>query len=285
MALQGRLQELPASEVLGLIGRQEKSGRLEARVGNEVYVLYFERGLLVQGREPAADPNDSFIALLKELRILSSDHMSDLSAWQSANPELDPVEHLTKKEITSKDQLRSLILIHAQGIVEALLEAKEGTFVFESALVGAPFALPLAEKVEFMMMEAGRRSDETSLLITSEIPLSAVPFIRPGQRPMPSDPITNTLLRHIDGKKSVADLVASSELPRTEIIPWLKSQMDGGVCSLRIVGTALSGGRGRKGRKSSAVSRPLVLAGIVGLIVLSVLAGFELWTHSFGVLP
>jgi len=285
MALQGRLQELPASEVLGLIGRQEKSGRLEAQVRAENVILFFERGLLVQGREPAADPNDSFLALLKELRILTADHMAEFTSWQSANPDLDPVEYLVKREIAPKDLLRELLLLHAQGVVETLLDAKEGTFVFESSLIGAHFCIPLAEKVEFMMMEAGRRCDETSLLVSSEIPLTAIPSIRAGQRPLPRDPIPKALLRAIDGKKSVAEVLAGSELPRTEVLPWIKEQMDGGVIALHFVGGASSEVASRRRRRSSPLVRPLVLMGVVCLVLASVYVGFQLWTRSFGAAP
>lgn len=186
MALSGRLQEFGVEEALGLIARQEKTGFLEIESPRASRIaLHFERGKLIQAREPYPDPDDSFLRLVRELRLATPDQWRAFAEWQRNNPERDPVEGLLVLEIDTKDALRDWLTLHAQGVVDRVLELSDGTFNFEPTLTPGRFALPLNEKAEFMIMEAGRRVDEARALIATTLPLAGIPSILPAAAPRP----------------------------------------------------------------------------------------------------
>lgn len=277
MALNGRIEELPASEALGLIGRQAKTGRLELALTNEKITLYFERGRLVQARHPRASGDDDFIPLLRELRVIDEDQWRGLADWQSRNGSRDPVEYLVSDEVSlDRDLLREALLIHTQGVMDRVLAATRGTICFESSLTGATFGLPLQEKTEFMMMEAGRRNDEHLMMLDTDLPRHGVPAIHPGKRPAEVDLIMAAVLRAVDGFRSIDDILSGSHIPPYDVLASLNMLLAEEAGFVRVDGTATVAAPRRR-RSTQVVVRAFVVTSVAVVLTASLLAGLKLW--------
>ncbi len=276
MALNGQLRDLPASEALGFIARQEKSGHLDVSTDDGTFVLYFNRGNLLQARRPGADPDDSFVALLKELRIIPPEHWKILAGWQVENPNRDPLEHLMEVGIATRETLEELLLLHTQGVVDQLMEARDGFLSFESHQTERLFAIPLAEKTEFIMMEAGRRSDETNLTLSESLPLLCTPRIKPGQRPVPENHVHGALLRLVDGRNTVGRILDATRLPRNDMVPMLQGLVDAGVAEVVKAPSHIE--RIAQGAETPPAGlRVAVMAGAVVVVGASIYIGLRLW--------
>ena len=276
MALNGQLRDLPASEALGFIARQEKSGYLDVTTDDGAFVLYFNRGNILQARRPGADPEDTFIALLKELRIIPPEHWKILAGWQVENPDRDPLEHLMEVGIATREGFEDLLALHAQGVVDQLMEARDGFLSFESRQTDRLFAVPLAEKTEFIMMEAGRRSDETNLMLSEALLPSSTPRIKSGQRPIPENHVHGAVLRLVDGRSSIGRILDSTRLPRNEIVPYLQKLVDDGV--IEVIKAPRPTERIAQGAETPASSmRVALLAGAAVIVGTSVYVGLRLW--------
>jgi hypothetical protein len=277
MALNGRIEELPASEALGLIGRQAKTGRLEVTTAGERITLYFERGRLVQARHPRSAADDDFMPLLRDLRILDDDTWRALTDWQSRHPDRDPMEFLVSDEVSlARDLLREVLLIHTQGVVDRVLAATTGTICFESTLTSAPFGLPLQEKTEFLMMESGRRNDELTMMLDTDLPRHGVPAIHAGKRPADADPIMSAVLRAVDGFRSVGDILAATHIPPYDVLASLNALVQDDAATVRVDGTA-SYVAPRKRRGPSVVVRALFVTTVGVALAVSLVAGLKLW--------
>ena len=180
MALEGRLSEFSAAEALMLIAREEKSGRLLIEHSARRLVLHFDRGRVAQGRDPNISPDDTFLQLLREANVVSHEQWKSLATRARERPGRDPIEGLLVMGVASREQLKEWLLMHAQGVMDRILELPDGSFNFVSSPKSALFSVPLAEKTEIMVMEAGRRSDEGKELIATQLHRSGVPILLPG---------------------------------------------------------------------------------------------------------
>lgn len=280
MALQGRLGEFSAAEALGLIAREEKSGRLLIEFDGGRHVVHFERGRVLQARDPDLSPEDSFLQLLREAHVVSPEQWRSLAARVRERPGRDPLEGLLIMGVATREQLKEWLLMHAQGVLESILELPDGQFSFVSTTKSGTFCVPLSEKTEYMVMEAGRRSDEAKELLATELPRSGLPIMLPGSRPVPTDPFRRALLRLIDGSRSIGEMLGTSAIPRYELLTLLKMLQEREVCAIRLPerprssAVAVNSVRQVLGRFAA-----MLLAAI--FVVLSVFVGIKLWS-GFG---
>ena len=264
-----------------MVAREEKTGRFQVGLNAGRMILHFERGRVIQAREALPDPGDSFLSLIRELRLLSATQWKQLSSWQREHPDRDPVAGILSKRMLDREQVQEWLEIHAQGNVDRLLEASEGTFNFEPTLTSPRFAIPLSIQPEFMIMEAGRRTDETKELLSRDLPSKGVPAIRPGYRPTAGQVVTMQLLRLIDGRRSGREILIGTTIPDYEAAMELRRLVEEKVCVVRI-----PGGRHERTvaaqRQSGMAGRAIVITAATIMIVCSILVGVRLWGRSLG---
>lgn len=280
MALQGRLGEFSAAEALGLIAREEKSGRLLIEFDGGQHVVHFERGRVLQARDPDLSPEGSFLQLLREAHLLSVEQWKALAARARERPGRDPIEGILIMGVATREQLKEWLLMHAQGVMDSILELSDGQFSFVSTTKSGAFCVPLSEKTEIMVMEAGRRSDEAQELLATELPRSGMPIMLPGSRPVPTDPFRAALLRLIDGNRSIGQMVATSAIPRYELLMLLKLLQERGVCAIRVPERP-SASAVAVGSVRQAVGRFAAMLLAAVFVVVSVFVGIKLWS-GFG---
>jgi hypothetical protein len=277
MALEGRLSEFSAAEALLLIAREEKTGRLEIHSSEGRLVVHFERGRVLQARDPDLSPDDSFLQLLKEAHVVGAEQWKSLAARRRERG--DPIEGLLVMGVATRDQLKEWLLMHAQGVLDRVLELRDGSFRFVSSPRSSVFAVPLAERTEFMVMEAGRRSDEAKELLATELKRSGVPIMLPGARPVPTDPFRGALLRLINGTRSIGEMLKSSAIPQYELLTLLKTLVEREACAIR----SPDGARRRaetRGSTSQAIGRVVATVLAVVFVVGSILIGIKLWSGA-----
>jgi len=276
MALEGRFSEFSAAEALLLIAREEKSGRLDIQAEEPRLVLHFERGRVLQARDPDLSPDDSFLQLLREAQIVSAEQWKSLAAQTQDRQGRDPLETLLAMGVVTREQLKEWLHMHAQGVLDRILSMPDGSFRFESSPKAASFCAPLAEKTEFMVMEAGRRSDEASEILATELPIAGMPILLPGSRPVPTDPFRAALLRLVDGNRSVGDMLRTSAIPRYELVTLLKLLMERKVCALRMPNVTRGGRRDGDGFQQGLNRVAAVILAFVA-IAGSIFVGYKLW--------
>lgn len=279
MALEGRLSEFSAAEALGLIAREEKTGRLEIQSAEGRLVIHFERGRVLQARDPDLSPDDSFLQLLKEARVVNGDQWKALASRLRERPGRDPIEGLLVMGVATRDQLKEWLLMHAQGVLDKILDLSDGSFRFVSSAKASIFAISLAEKTEFMVMEAGRRSDESKELLATELKRSGAPIMLPGARPVPTDPFRGALLRLIDGTRTIGEMLQTSTIPRYELLTLLKALVERDVCAIRFPEGTKRVSREQHGIRQAA-ARVVAMALAVVFVLASVFVGIKLWSGS-----
>jgi hypothetical protein len=276
MALEGNLREFGPAEALGLVARQEKTGCLQIDAPPRRFTLHFNRGKLIQARAPVPDPDDSFLALLRDLQVLNADQWKALRDWQEIHADRDLVEGILSLGFGEAEPLREWLLLHLQGQLDVVLSLTDGRFRFEPALSPASFCIPLSEPTEFLLMETGRRADEAREVLTSELRRDSVPRYCPGERPLADDPLRRMVLRLIDGKRTVGEMIRTTSVPSYEILMLLRELIQEKCCTVLAPGRT-STARTRNGPRPTAARRNAVFVLLAGIVVISLVVGIRFW--------
>jgi hypothetical protein len=283
MALSGTLQDFGAAEALGLVAREEKSGRMHLVLPSGSYSLYFNKGRVVQARAGRPSVDDSFFPMLRELHVVPKQGWREVTVWQESNPNDDPVQFFISQGYADREDFEGWLILHTQGVLDEVLEASEGSFDFETTIPDS-YAVPLTEQVEFMIMEAGRRVDESTEMLARELQASSVPSIRPGGRPAPNDLVQAAVLRKIDGEMNVQQILDTTPIPKYDTLAQLRLLVQEGAVVLRISGNEDAPKKSRTSA-SEAATQVGVFVAAAGLAFASAAIGFLLWGLEVPFLP
>ena len=233
MALSGNLNEFSVLETLQVVALQQKTGTLRIRSGKSEYGLHFRDGKLIGCQPESPNEPDAFLEALlglgqlgrdeeRRIRMRAAERGVDL--WRQINESVN-------LEDETLEETRELVL---QGVLDRVLLWNKGRFEFESGPVPPISGPPWS--VETAMLESMRRLDETADLRTGGFPVSAVPELVENppesdfeaENPVPAS-LERALLSRIDGKRNIADLVATLHVAEYDVLTAIRDLRDRGA--------------------------------------------------------
>lgn len=171
--IKGDLASCRIIEVMQMLGLQRQTGRLVINRGGDSAEIYFGEGAVVFAASNCNGVRSAMEGLLRRSCRLPDDRLRHV--LQTAETTGEPVDSILAREKlidarTFGEYLRS----HTEREVYKAMAWREGGFYFEK--VAPPeFAAPLRLKVEDLLLEGARRSDEW-MLIQQKIPSFTVVF-------------------------------------------------------------------------------------------------------------
>ena len=231
MSLQGSLREMGVLELLELMGSQRRTGTLDLSLGVERVHLHFRDGLLVASHRVGAARNEAFLDALVGLGHISpaealaladriERHKSDV--WLAALE----IPHLTRE--TCKEVYRQA----TEAAIDRVLLWDSGHFAI---LPLAPVAGAIDEGLssEALLIDAMRRLDELAAWKQGQLPPESVPVLAgDAEQIVSSDPLRRAVLRQIDGRRSLAEVVDAARLGAHQVYEAVIQGLDNGTIEL-----------------------------------------------------
>jgi len=209
VAIHGNLAAFRIVELLQMLSLQRQSGRLVINRKEGVAEIFFKDGAIgfascnMNGSTPGMD------GLLKKTCRIGEDGLQH--AGRIAEMTGQPIDGvLAQEKILDQKTFGSCLRRHTESVVFKAIGWKEGEFLFDKVLVPV-FANPVALKVDDLILEGTRRSDEW-VLIQQKIPSFSLvfePLIGNAEeltRRGLSD-VDLKVFAMVDGKRSVQDIV------------------------------------------------------------------------------
>jgi hypothetical protein len=176
VALSGTLKDFGISDILQLIGQQQKTGRLRLQNGDEEVEVLFSSGSVIFASEKRRDKTNLLGSLLIRAEMLTAEQLEEALRQQQRTLKRlgDILIHLG---LLSEMQMSQLARLQATETLYRLFNWKSGTYEFvqEDVDVGKPAFEPL--RAESILLEGFRRMDEWPAL-RKKIPSKEATFER-----------------------------------------------------------------------------------------------------------
>ena len=219
--MQGNLASVRIVEVLQMLGLQRQTGRLAvSRSSGDSVEVYFKDGLIVFASSNGAGNRTWLEGLLKKSCGLQEDgfrHVLRISEMTS-----QPIDRiLAQEKMLDPKSFNECLKRHTGSAVYKIMAWNDGEFFFEKA-VPPVFANPVQLKVDDLLLEGARRSDEWSL-IQQKIPHFDIVF-----EPMigNAEELTTRgmsdvdlkVFTYVDGKRTIQEIIDTLSLGEFEVV-------------------------------------------------------------------
>ena len=217
--IKGNLANFRIIEVMQMLGLQRQSGKLVITKGSENGEIYFLDGDIVFASSSGNGGASPFETLLRRSCRLKDDQVARaLSIVQKSSGPIDSA--LAREKLIDAKAFAECLKSHTEREVYKAMAWREGDFFFEKSAPPS-FANPVRLKVDDLLLEGARRSDEW-MLIQQKIPDFNVLF-----EPLIADAVELTkrglsdvdtaVFAHVDGKRSVQNIIDASGLGEFEV--------------------------------------------------------------------
>jgi hypothetical protein len=217
--IKGNLASFRIVEVMQMLSMQRQTGRLNIHSSAEAVEIYFQDGAVVFASGNCGDASAAMDTLLRKSCRVDSDSLQHaMSISKMTGEQVDKV--LIREKLLDIKTYTDCLRRHTESIVYKVMAWKEGDFSFES-ITPPVFAAPLQIKVDDLLLEGARRSDEWTL-IQQKIPnLSIVfePMIGNAEE-LTTRGMSDTDLKVfslIDGRRTVQDIVDADYLGEFDV--------------------------------------------------------------------
>jgi hypothetical protein len=208
VALKGDLSSLALSTVLQILSSEGKTGALEIVSGPKKAVIYLKNGKIIAASSGAKGLRIGHI--LYQRQLITRDQLQEV--LKEAGTARRPVgEVILARGYLGQDTLGEAVREQVREAVLALFFWPEGGFQYRDCPLD--FDERVFQEINTMevVLEAARRMDEWAVL-KKAIPSDTMVFRRnepsgEHQEPVSLDSGEHRLLSHLDGSKSVADIV------------------------------------------------------------------------------
>ncbi len=215
MALQGSLRDFAATEILQLLGSQQKTGCLMLEWHTERAVIYVQEGRIVSTRKPGMAKDDSLLGFLRRVHRLSEEQYQGILTIQRES-QRDLEDLLVNGRYLDEEELGMYI---ERQILDELMRVtrwENGDYRFDpnNRWPNKPI---VRMNIEGAAIEAARRVDEQKRFVTVFRDPHQVLGLR--DLPDPDDPLSEEvreLFGIIDGQHTVAQVVEAASLTEYE---------------------------------------------------------------------
>jgi hypothetical protein len=258
MPIQGSLQDMSVLEAVQLVGTQRKSTTLVLESKQDEVHLHFREGLLVSSHRKGGGQGEPFLDAMVALGHLSPseamsisqqivDHGRDL--WRVALE----MEHLTRETCEqvyrqATEATLDRVLLWEEGHF-ALLPTAQIEYVFDPGI-----------SVDSLLLDAMRRIDELASWKQGQLAPEVVPCLEGlEENYVSSDPIRRAVLRQVDGRRTLAEIVEATRLGEYEIYSAISEGAEAGWVQLL---------RPTQPREMTAPPVPVVLRRVPAMMIL-----------------
>lgn len=227
MALQGNLRDFSVSEILQMIGTQQKTGCLLLTRDAEHLVIYVSDGRVVSARDPGMRADDPLLVLLRSIHRLPEEQYRGLvTIHRETGRDLEDL--LLTGRYMEQEELAGYV---ERQILDTLLRLShwdDGTYRFDPAIAWKGTRL-VRLSTEGALIEAARRVDEQKRFRAMFADPHQVLGVR--DLPDPEEPLTDEereLFGIIDGKHTLAEVTDAAPLTEYETHEALHRLMEAG---------------------------------------------------------
>jgi CheY-like chemotaxis protein len=212
--IQGNLASVRLAEVMQMLGLQQQTGRVVINSPGDAVEIYFKDGLVVFASANCNGSRTAMEALLKKSCRIDGDSLRHV--LRVAEMTSQPVDRvLVREKMIDQKAFTECLRRHTESAVYKVMDWKDGGFYFEKTPPPV-FAAPIRIKVDDLLLEGARRSDEWSL-IQKKIPDFSLVF-----EPMigNADELTSRGMSEVDlnvfslinGRRTVQDIIETLNL-------------------------------------------------------------------------
>ena len=223
LVFSGNLTEVPLPDIVNFIYNSKLSGRLTVFFPGMFGEVFIDKGQLVFAVCNSKWSRQPFLTdILRKQKVLVIDDAGINEVVVAARERQMPIGRmLVEKGLINEAQLMEALQVHAQDAFSAMLEAKEGDFYLERDSL--PFHLrDITTRVPLInvLMEGLRHMDERRLAAT-EFKDESMVLVRLISNEDAFDTIhlkrqELEIFSLIDGSKTLAEIIAESDLERLE---------------------------------------------------------------------
>ena len=217
--IKGNLASFRIVEVMQMLSMQRQTGRLTIHSSSEAVEIYFREGAVVFSSGNCGDAAAGMDTLLRKSCRVDSDSLQHaVSIAGMTGEQVDKV--LIREKLLDVRTYSDCLRRHTESVVYKVMAWKEGDFSFENAPPPV-LAVPLQIKVDDLLLEGARRSDEWTL-IQQKIPnLNIVfePMIGNAEE-LTTRGMSDTDLKVfslIDGRRTVQDIIDADYLGEFDV--------------------------------------------------------------------
>lgn len=221
MALVGNIRDFGLSDFLYLVDRGYKTGGLHLAHGQEMALLFFEKGKLVMA---VRRPEDQHADLLVRLGVMSAAQLVQARrCLEIRGNGATLTQVIVDEQLAGKDHIQHVLQAFTEESVYGLFGWAEGEFRFEQnqrPAADAPI-IPTPISVDHLIMEGVRRIDEWGR-IKDRIPSTdmVVRFLaQPGEKikGVKLAPEEWRIFARINGKDTLAEIAGKTGLSEFDV--------------------------------------------------------------------
>jgi hypothetical protein len=233
MGMKGELGTFNIAEILQFIGSQEKSGVLKLSSKGRTATLCFDSGKIVSAKDRREGMRDPFVSYLLENEILTPQEVSKILELKDKDNR-DPSEILLSERLMDEERLSELVARYTQEVVADIIKWEGGKYEFSGSVEDFPKDILLqAIRLEPILMEAVRRKDEVEEI--SRFLPSFDTKLKVAEQDLSQLPLEEhelSVLRLVDGKRSIEQTLEESEREELETLDVLEKLFALGIVSI-----------------------------------------------------
>lgn len=282
MALQGNLQDFSVSEILQLLGTQQKTGCLLLKRDSESLSIYVSEGRVVSARDPGMRADDPLIAFLRGIhRLPEEQYRGLLTLNRETGRDLEDL--LLNGRYMEQEELSSYVERQILDTLLRLARWEQGTYRFDPAVTWKGARL-VKLSTEGALIEAARRVDEAKRFQSHFADPHKVLGVR--DLPDPEEPLSDEereLFGIIDGRHTIAEVTEAAPLTEYETHEALHRMIEAGwveICGRRDPGLVAEAPPRPTPVQRRAVARELLVSAVALVVVAALLAGGHLVTRA-----
>ncbi len=217
--IKGNLASFRIVEVMQMLSMQRQTGRLIIHAPTEAVELHFRDGAVVFATGNCGDPAAAMDTLLRKSCRVDADSLQHaISIGGMTGEQIDKV--LIREKLIDIKTYADCLRRHTESLVYKVMAWKTGDFSFENATPPV-FAVPLQIKVDDLLLEGARRSDEWTL-IQQKIPNLGIVFepMIGNAEELTTRGMSDTDLKVfslIDGRRTVQDIIDADYLGEFDV--------------------------------------------------------------------
>jgi hypothetical protein len=225
MALQGSLRDFAATEILQLLGSQQKTGCLMLEWNTERAVIYVQEGRMVSTRKPGMAKDDTLLHFLRRVHRLSDEQYQGILTIQRES-QRDLEDLLVNGRYLDQEELGYYVERQILDDLMRVTRWENGDYRFDpnNRWPNKPL---VRMNIEGAVIEAARRVDEQKRFVT----VFRDPYQVLGLRdlPDPDEPLSEEvreLFGIVDGQHTVAQIVEAASLTEYEAYEAIYLMLD-----------------------------------------------------------
>jgi hypothetical protein len=233
MGMKGELGTFNIAEILQFIGSQEKSGVLRLSSKGRTATLCFEAGKIVSAKDRREGMRDPFVSYLLENDVLSPQEVSKILELKEKDNR-NPFEILLSERLMDVERLEELVGRYTQEIVVDIIKWEGGKYEFTGSIEDLPKEqISQAIRLEPILMEAVRRKDEVEEIsrflpsFDTKLKVAEADIVE-----LPLEEEELSVLRLVDGKRSIEQTLEDSEREELETLDVLEKLFALGIVSI-----------------------------------------------------